>query len=89
MQALLLDISSFNSSKYLSEKIENFTNELLKVDGITFTSLDSNNLEHNEILNSLKDDCVQQLGYFLKPNELFSAMAKKGNSDTIILSLMI
>ncbi|MBP7226952.1 MAG: type I restriction-modification system subunit M, partial [Aliarcobacter sp.] len=23
----------------------------------------------------------QQLGYFLKPNELFSAMAKKGNSD--------
>lgn len=74
-------ILGFIFYKYLSEKIENFTNELLKEDGITFTSLDSNNLEHNEILNSLKDDCVQQLGYFLKPNELFSAMAKKGNSD--------
>ncbi|OCL90263.1 type I restriction-modification system subunit M [Arcobacter porcinus] len=74
-------ILGFIFYKYLSEKIENFTNELLKEDGITFTSLDSNNSEHNEILNSLKDDCVQQLGYFLKPNELFSAMAKKGNSD--------
>ena len=74
-------ILGFIFYKYLSEKIENFTNELLKEDGITFTSLDSNNPEHNEILNSLKDDCVQQLGYFLKPNELFSAMAKKGNSD--------
>ncbi|OCL94303.1 type I restriction-modification system subunit M [Arcobacter porcinus] len=74
-------ILGFIFYKYLSEKIENFTNELLKEDGITFTSLDSNNLEHNEILNSLKDDCLQQLGYFLKPNELFSAMAKKGNSD--------
>ena len=74
-------ILGFIFYKYLSEKIENFTNELLKEDGITFTSLDSNNSEHEEILNSLKDDCVQQLGYFLKPNELFSAMAKKGNSD--------
>ncbi|WP_152060251.1 type I restriction-modification system subunit M [Aliarcobacter butzleri] len=74
-------ILGFIFYKYLSEKIENFTNELLKEDGITFASLDSNNPEHEEILNSLKDDCVQQLGYFLKPNELFSAMAKKGNSD--------
>lgn len=74
-------ILGFIFYKYLSEKIENFTNELLKVDGITFISLDSNNSEHEEILNSLKDDCLQQLGYFLKPNELFSAMAKKGNSD--------
>ena len=74
-------ILGFIFYKYLSEKIENFTNELLKEDGITFTSLDSNNAEHEEILNSLKDDCLQQLGYFLKPNELFSAMAKKGNSD--------
>lgn len=74
-------ILGFIFYKYLSEKIENFTNELLKEDGITFISLDSNNPEHEEILNSLKDDCVQQLGYFLKPNELFSAMAKKGNSD--------
>ena len=36
-------ILGFIFYKYLSEKIENFTNELLKEDGITFTSLDSNN----------------------------------------------
>ena len=52
-------ILGFIFYKYLSEKIENFTNELLKEDGITFTSLDSNNSEHEEILNSLKDDCLQ------------------------------
>mgnify|MGYP006357344185 FL=1 len=51
-------ILGFIFYKYLSEKIENFTNELLKEDGITFTSLDSNNPEHEEILNSLKDDCL-------------------------------
>ncbi len=33
-------ILGFIFYKYLSEKIENFTNELLKEDGITFTSLD-------------------------------------------------
>ena len=46
-------ILGFIFYKYLSEKIENFTNELLKEDGITFTSLDSNNSEHEEILTRI------------------------------------
>ncbi|WP_228286309.1 type I restriction-modification system subunit M N-terminal domain-containing protein [Arcobacter vandammei] len=74
-------ILGFIFYKYLSEKIENFTNELLKEDEIKFRNLDENNDEQKEILESLKDDCLEQLGYFLKPNELFSAIAKKGNSE--------
>ncbi|NLY03742.1 MAG: type I restriction-modification system subunit M [Campylobacter sp.] len=73
-------ILGFIFYKYLSEKIENFTNELLKEDEIKFRNLDENKDEEKEILESLKDDCLEQLGYFLKPNELFSAIAKKGNS---------
>ncbi len=74
-------ILGFIFYKYLSEKIENFANELLKEDEIKFRNLDENNDEQKEILESLKDDCLEQLGYFLKPNELFSAIAKKGNSE--------
>ncbi len=37
-------ILGFIFYKYLSEKIENFTNELLKEDGITFTNYSFNHL---------------------------------------------
>ncbi len=74
-------ILGFIFYKYLSEKIENFTNELLKEDEIKFRNLDENDNEEKEILESLKADCLEHLGYFLKPTELFSAIAKKGNSE--------
>jgi len=75
-------ILGFIFYKYLSEKIENFANDLLKGDGITFLELDcSNNEEHKEICDAIKEDSIEQLGYFLKPTELFSAMAEKGNSE--------
>ena len=76
-------ILGFIFYKYLSEKIEDFANELLAEDGIKFTELDcSTNEEHKEMCDAIKEDSIEQLGYFLKPNELFSAMAEKGNSDT-------
>ncbi len=74
-------ILGFIFYKYLSEKIEDFTNDLLKEDNIKFTQLDENTEDDKEILESLKEDCIDQLGYFLKPNELFSAIAKKGNEE--------
>ena len=74
-------ILGFIFYKYLSEKIEDFANELLKVDNILYTSLDENNKDSKEYLDGIKEESIEQLGYFLKPNELFSAMAKKGNSE--------
>ena len=76
-------ILGFIFYKYLSEKIEDYANELLAEDGSKFTELacDSNE-EHQEMCEAIKEDSIEQLGYFLKPNELFSAMAKKGNSDS-------
>ena len=74
-------ILGFIFYKYLSEKIEDFANELLKEDDIKYASLDENNKDSEEYLEGIKEESIEQLGYFLKPNELFSAMAKKGNSD--------
>lgn len=34
------------------------------------------------MLEAIKEDAIESLGYFLKPSELFSAVAKRGNSDT-------
>ena len=75
-------ILGFIFYKYLSEKIEDFANELLAEDNILYTSLDCSSDEHKEMCDAIKEDSIEQLGYFLKPNELFSAMAQKGNSDT-------
>jgi type I restriction enzyme M protein len=75
-------ILGFIFYKYLSEKIEDYANDLLAEDGIKFTKLNcDSNAEHQEMCEAIKEDSIEQLGYFLKPNELFSAMAKKGNGD--------
>ncbi|MEA3499104.1 MAG: type I restriction-modification system subunit M [Campylobacterota bacterium] len=75
-------ILGFIFYKYLSEKMENFANELLEEDNILYTSLVENNEDSSEYLTAIKDDSIEQLGYFLKPTELFSAVATRGNSDT-------
>ena len=75
-------ILGFIFYKYLSEKIENYGDELLKEDGISYTQIDETNAEGKEMLEAIKEDAIESLGYFLKPSELFSAVAKRGNSDT-------
>ena len=80
-------ILGFIFYKYLSEKIEDFANELLEEDGIKYTTIDESTEDGKELLDGIKEDCIEQLGYFLKPNELFKAMAVKGNlaNDNFIL----
>lgn len=74
-------ILGFIFYKYLSEKIENYADHLLKEDGLVYASLDENSKEAQEILEAIKEDAIESLGYFLKPSELFSAVAQRGNSD--------
>ncbi|WP_404316990.1 type I restriction-modification system subunit M [Malaciobacter canalis] len=72
-------ILGFIFFKYLSEKMETYANELLEEDKLIYTNLDEK--KDTEYLEAIKEDALEQLGYFLKPSELFSAIAKKGNSD--------
>ena len=76
-------ILGFIFYKYLSEKLEKKANEFLKPDGILFNEIDENSTEGKAILEALKEATVDALGYFLKPSELFTNLAKKGNAKVI------
>jgi type I restriction enzyme M protein len=60
---------------------------VLEEDGIKFASLD----EGFEYIEAVKDAAVKELGYFLKPSELFHAIAMKGNNqaDTEIVNVVV
>ncbi|TDD73853.1 type I restriction-modification system subunit M [Flavobacterium caseinilyticum] len=76
-------ILGFIFYKYLSEKLEKKANEFLKPDGIVFNTIDENSIDGKAILEALKEAIVESLGYFLKPSELFTNLAKKGNAKVI------
>jgi type I restriction enzyme M protein len=76
-------ILGFIFYKYLSEKLEKKANEFLKPDGIIFNEIDENSTDGKAILEALKEATVDALGYFLKPSELFTNIAKKGNAKVI------
>ncbi len=65
-------ILGFIFYKYLSEKILNYSNDLLAEDDIDYLSLNDNNAESTKYLQAIKEEAIQGLGYFLKPSELFS-----------------
>lgn len=73
-------ILGFIFYKYLSEKMYLYANEILKEDGLDYMKLDLNKADDAEILEAVKEEALLKLGYFLKPSELFSEVAKKGAS---------
>ena len=68
-------ILGFIFYKYLSERMETYANELLKQDGVSYLDVSS------EYLDTIKDESIEKLGYFLKPEELFSQIAIRGNGQ--------
>lgn len=69
-------ILGFIFYKYLSERLNLYADDALKHDGLKFAALDDT--KDAEILAAVEDACLEALGYFLKPSELFSAIATKG-----------
>lgn len=74
-------ILGFIFYKYLSEKMNIYANNILKPDGILFADIKENTENGKEYIEAIKEEAVEKLGYFLKPSELFSQLAKRGNSD--------
>ncbi|PTX44183.1 type I restriction enzyme M protein [Christiangramia gaetbulicola] len=70
-------ILGFIFYKYLSEKQHLYANKLLE----TETVKEYIKIKEEEILDVIKEESVLKLGYFLRPEELFTAMAEKGNAD--------
>ena len=74
-------ILGFIFYKYLAEKMEIYANSILKSDGIKYKTIAENSKEGKEYIEAIKEESLEKLGYFLKPSELFSEVAKRGNSD--------
>lgn len=71
-------ILGFIFYKYLSERLFLYANEVLEQDRITFDKIDETTRDGQEILAAVEEAAIGALGYFLKPTELFSAIARRG-----------
>ncbi len=80
-------ILGFIFYKYLSEKMEIYANSILEQDNIQFRDIKENTQIGQEYIEAIKEEALETLGYFLKPSELFSEIAKRGSSgsNTFIL----
>jgi type I restriction enzyme M protein len=74
-------ILGFIFYKYLSEKMDLFANEILKQDHINFRDITLKTKDGSEFIEAIKEEALEKLGYFLKPEELFSEIAKRGMGD--------
>lgn len=64
--------------KYLSENLCLYVNEkMLAADGIAYQTIDETSEEGKDMLAAVKEETVEELGYFLKPSELFGSLAKR------------
>ncbi|MFL0143077.1 type I restriction-modification system subunit M [Tenacibaculum maritimum] len=74
-------ILGFIFYKYLAEKIELYANKILKEGGDTFlfSEIDENTETGAEYIEAIREESLEKLGYFLKPSELFTSIAKRGN----------
>lgn len=71
-------ILGFIFYKYLSEKQYLYANLLLETEAIK----DYREVTAAEDLEAIREESLIKLGYFLRPEELFGAMAAKGNANT-------
>ncbi len=74
-------ILGFIFYKYLSEKIYFYANSILVNDGFKYNEIKEGTAEGEKIIAAVKSRTVKQLGYFLRPSELFTAIAQKGNAQ--------
>jgi len=74
-------ILGFIFYKYLSEKMYRYADSILLQDGIKYRDIKENTTKGKQYIEAIKEEALARLGYFLKPSELFSEVAKRGNSD--------
>ncbi len=74
-------ILGFIFYKYLSEKMNIYANSILKQDKILYSEIKAHTHLGKEQIEAVKEEALEKLGYFLKPSELFSEVAKRGNGD--------
>ncbi|RZT58235.1 type I restriction enzyme M protein [Sphingomonas sp. BK036] len=71
-------ILGFIFFRYLSERMHMYGNGILAADGITYDDIREGTDDGEEYLDAIRAEAVEELGYFLRPSELFEAVAAKG-----------
>ena len=74
-------ILGFIFYKYLSEKMHTYANQILEPDGMKYEDIDEETEAGQEYLEAIREEAIETLGYFLKPSELFSELARRGNAE--------
>ncbi len=74
-------ILGFIFYKYLAEKMEIYANSILKQDKIKYHEIKEDTKQGKEYIEAIKEEALEKLGYFLKPSELFSEVARRGNGN--------
>lgn len=69
-------ILGFIFYKYLSEKMELFANGILKEDKIKFREINPKVADSKEYIDAIKEEALEKLGYFLKPEEFFVSLLR-------------
>ncbi|HFA51689.1 MAG TPA: type I restriction-modification system subunit M [Bacteroidetes bacterium] len=75
-------ILGFIFFKYLSERMLVFANKELEEEGILYQDIGEGTENVDVYLREMEKLALNQLGYFLRPDELFSALVKRGNGKT-------
>lgn len=71
-------ILGFIFYKYLSEKMAQFADHILVEDKISFRDITPQHPQADEFLAAIREESLEKLGYFLRPDELFSEVARRG-----------
>ena len=72
--------------KYLSEKIEKYADQALENDEITFKQLwESHEEEAVELQEEVKKQCLENIGYFVEPQYLFTSIIDRINRKENVL----
>jgi type I restriction enzyme M protein len=74
-------ILGFIFYKYLSEKMNIFADDILKQDNMKFRDITPRTPNGEAFIEAIKEEALEKLGYFLKPEELFTEVANRGKGD--------
>ena len=75
--------------KYLSEKIEKYANNALADDEVTFKELwETDDADAIELQEEAKNQCLENIGYFIEPKFLFSSVIEAIKRKENILPML-
>ncbi len=77
-------ILGFIFYKYLSERMHIYADSILRQDNFDYDSLNEDAESHKAILEAIREASIEELGYFLKPSQLFSKVANRDEQHFIL-----